>query len=495
MVCMMAMQGIGKPGVNMGCMQKGTPVDTRFYFPGYSEGGLSGDVRNNAIITSMYQRMPQLPTINTVTQKIPRLRVPEAILEGHAEGYMCDPVSIEGQFAKVSYPAPGHSPVKMFYRYGGAFIGTMSNTNRWVKAYRSQNLEFVVNQGIWFEGEAKFADVILPACTSFERWDISEVANCAGFIQHSFNQFNHRIFVLQHKCIDPLGESKSDFRIFFELAQRLGLGMMYSEGMTELDWARRLFEGTDLAKKISWKQFLKKGYHVLAAPKEQLRDPVSFRGYAQGQPKETPEVSPMPADYTIYLNGLQTQSGKFEFSSSSLKRFGPNDPERDVIPKYIPSWEGIHTKELYAKYPLNLITPHPRFSFHSMGDAKDSTINDIKDHRVLVDGYYYWIARINHADAKQRNIRMNDLIKLFNDRGAVICAAQVTNRVPPGTVHSYEASATYDPTGEPGDSTDRAGCVNLLTPHRHIIKKTHSGAMNSCLIEVAKWDEEETAHA
>ena len=43
MVCLMAMQGLGKPGVNMGCLQQGTPVDTSFYFPGYSEGGLSGD--------------------------------------------------------------------------------------------------------------------------------------------------------------------------------------------------------------------------------------------------------------------------------------------------------------------------------------------------------------------------------------------------------------------------------------------------------------------
>ena len=49
----------------------------------------------------------------------------------------------------------------------------MNNTNRWVKMYQSPNLEFVVNQSIWFEGEAKFADVILPACTNFERTDIS----------------------------------------------------------------------------------------------------------------------------------------------------------------------------------------------------------------------------------------------------------------------------------------------------------------------------------
>ena len=107
MVCMMAMQGIGRPGVNMGNMQQGTPLDTHFYFPGYSEGGLSGDVRGNGMIVSMYQRMPQLPTINTVMQRVPKQRLPEAIMEGKAEGYMCDPSSIESQFAKVSYPMEG----------------------------------------------------------------------------------------------------------------------------------------------------------------------------------------------------------------------------------------------------------------------------------------------------------------------------------------------------------------------------------------------------
>ena len=65
------------------------------------------------------------------------------------------------------------------------------------------------------------------------------------------------------------------------------------------------------------------------------------------------------------------------------------------MPTYIPSWEGHHTTDLYEKYPLHLISPHPRFSFHTMGDAKDGWVNDVKDHRVLIDGYYYWIVRIN----------------------------------------------------------------------------------------------------
>ena len=114
-------------------------------------------------------------------------------------------------------------------------------------------------------------------------------------------------------------------------------------------------------------------------------------------------------------------------------------------------------------------------------------MNDVKDHRVLIDGYYYWIVRINTRDAQERGIEMHDLVKIFNDRGAVVCAAQVTERVPSGTVHSYEGSAIYDPLGEPGESVDRGGCINNLTSSRNIIEKSHSTASNSCLVQIEKW--------
>ncbi len=328
-VCLMAMQGLGKPGVNMGCLQQGTPLDTHFFFPGYAEGGYSGDLTGTALSINMYQRMPQLATVNTVSQVVPRLKIPEAIMDGHCEAYPTDPKSIEGQFMRYEYPAPGHSEVKLYYKYGGSHLGTMTDTNRFARMYRSDKLECVVNQGIWMEGETRFADIILPACTNFERWDISEFANCGGYIQHAFTQCNHRVAVMQHKCIEPLGESRSDHQIFLDIATRLGLGTMYSEGVTELDWCKRLFDATDLPRRISWKDFLKKGYYVVPAPPVERRDPVSYRWFAEGRAKDTPELTPLPADYTEeFGHGLQTQSGKLEFEASSLKRFAPDDPER-----------------------------------------------------------------------------------------------------------------------------------------------------------------------
>ena len=45
MIMMMSMQGWGKPGVNFGCLEIGVPHDLQFYFPGYADGGISGDLR------------------------------------------------------------------------------------------------------------------------------------------------------------------------------------------------------------------------------------------------------------------------------------------------------------------------------------------------------------------------------------------------------------------------------------------------------------------
>ena len=493
MVILMGMQGLGKPGVNFGNLQQGTPVDYTFWFPGYAEGGISGDLfyTGGALVT--YPRMPHLMTMNPVKQQIPRMLLPDAILEGKTVGYPTDPLSVAGQFLPVvQYPLPGHSPVQILYKYGGAYLGTMNNTNRWIEMYHSEKLPFVVSQSMYFEGETQFADVILPACTNFERWDIGEWASAGGYGHQLYNQLNHRVIALQHPCIEPRGESKSDYQIFFELAQRLGLGAYFSEGCSELDWCKRFFEASDVSQLVSWKEFLKKGYFVLPADAPEARPPTAYNWYYEGRKKDVPEPGPLPGEYTgEFLDGLQTQSSKFEFVPESLKKV--DDPERPPVNTYVPSWEGTRTTELIDKYPLQLLSAHTRYSFHTWGDGKDSTINDIKDHRVLVDGHYYLVARINAADAKARGIKTNDLVKLFNGRGAVICAAYVTERLRPGVVHSYESSAVYDPIGEPGKSPDRGGCVNTLTNDRSQSERTTSMAPNACLIELELWNKQEAA--
>ncbi|CAN0247992.1 unnamed protein product, partial [Phaeothamnion confervicola] len=265
-----------------------------------------------------------------------------------------------------------------------------------------------------------------------------------------------------------------------------------NEGINELDWVRRQFDASDLPEVVSWKDFVKKGYYVVPAEKEKLRAPVSFRWFWENRKKDVPEAHPLPSDYSEeYLKGLQTQSGKLEFECNSLKRFV--DPERPPIVKYEPSCEGQHSGAMFEKFPLQMLTPHSKYSFHTQGDGKKSFLNNIPEHRMLVEGYYYWTIRMSAADTAARGVKKGDLVKVFNDRGAVICAAWPTERLPPGVCHGYESAAVYDPMGEPGRSVDRGGCLNLLTPEKTQTKTTHSLAGSNSLVEVELWDRN-TAH-
>jgi anaerobic selenocysteine-containing dehydrogenase len=497
MIALAAMQGLGKPGSNIWSTTSGAPFDRSFWFPGYAEGGISGDLAGTAAGIRLAHRMwPDGGTFSNPHhspegQIVSRLRIPEAMrhesMEWRAKGFCGG--SIESQFTKYKYPAAGYPHVQMYYRYGGSFIGTMTDTNRYVQAYRDGKVGFVVNQSIWMEGEARFADIILPACTNFERYDIGDWAYASGYGANKFDQCNHRTIVFQQKCIEPLGESRPDYEIFADLAARLGVGDIYTEGgHTDLDWVKRMFHASDLSRRISWEEFEEKGYYVVPVPEERAYTPA-LRWFAEDRVKDTPDGSPVWD--TVRRKGLQTQSGKIEFVSSSLTRFyktDGEDPERPAMgPQYIPSWEGHRTTELYDKYPLQMLSPHARFSFHTMADGKGSWTNDIKDHRVLKsDGHFYWIMRLNTQDAAARGIKDGDIIRAYNDRAEVILVAQLTERVPRGCAHSYESCADYQPVGEIGYSADKAGCVNLLTSHRFITPTSTGQAPNSCLIEVAK---------
>ena len=488
MVCLGAMQGFGKPGSNFGGLQYGTPLESRMYFPGYADGGFSGDYMTSGAGANMYNRMPQSPSVNTEYQTVPRLKMDEAILEGSSTTFSYDNFSAHGQFRQAKYPAPGHEGIKMIYKYGGSYFGTQPSSNRFVEMYQTDKIEFVVNQSIWMEGEARFADVILPACTNLERWDIGESANCGGYIYNSFLQNNHRLIHIQHKCIDPLGESKSDFDIYQLIATKLGLGQVYSEGNTEYDWVRRYFMSTDVAKVVSWRTFLKKGYYVVPPLPENKRDPLAFNWFYEGRKRDSPELIPLPSEsYGKYSHGIQTPSGKFEFECQTLLRFDPNDKERMPICTYIPSFEGAES-DLYAKYPLQMISPHSKYSYHTTNDGKGTAVVEINEHRMLIDGYNYWIFRMNPEDAADRGLKKGDIVEVYNDRGSVLCGLDTTQRLPRGVVHSYEACADYRPIGEPGKSPDVAGCVNILTSKRMLTKNSHGLSVNSCLVEVRKWE-------
>jgi anaerobic selenocysteine-containing dehydrogenase len=356
-----------------------------------------------------------------------------------------------------------------------------------VRMYQSPKLEFVVNQDCWWCTETKMADIILPACTNFERPDIGEWANTGGYTHHGSNACNHRVVVYQHKCIEPLYESKSDYQIFTELAGKLGFQQDFTEGNTEEDWIKKIFDVSDLPKYVSYDDFKKKGYFIVPQEKHYKPTP-GLRWFYEGRDCDTPDHF-NPKRNTAKGKELGTYSGKIEFASESLKQHLPDDEERPVIPRFIPSWEG-HTSELAKKYPLQLITPHPRYSFHTHHDSNATWLGEIKGHRVLKDGIKWRPVRLNPSDAAVRGLKNGDIVKLFNDRGMVLCILEVTERMRQGVAHCYYGSGKYDPI-EPGNpnSPDRGGCVAILTPSRMLSKNVPGMAPNSCLIEIKKWED------
>jgi len=490
MVLLMAMQGIGKPGVNVwGGAAMAAPMDWTFEFPGYASGGWDA-----------FSIVAKKAAVNKVTQRVYRLLLPEAIL--------CPPVhwlgegfcgkSIEQQFIPYTCPEPGPNGalIKMLYRHGGSFISTMTETNRFIKMYQSPNLEFVVAQDCWWQPEVRFADIILPASTNFEQEDISEWASSGSTGRYkpggyAVNQSNarvgFRIIVYQKKCIDPLWESKPDYWIYSELADRLGFKEEYTEGNTMEEWIKKVFYASSLPNYITYEEFKKKGYFLVPPPKKDRKRTVSMRWYYEGRPDDTPDPQ-NPKKGTDKAHELATYTGKIEFVSQSLLKHFPDDPERPPLPRYIPSWEGPNS-ELAKKYPLQLIIPHVRYSYHTHHDNKCPWLDEIPGHRIIKDGYAWWPIRIHPLDAEARGIKNGDIVKVYNDRGAVLCIAVVTERIRPGVVHAYHASAKYDPLepGKPG-SIDRGGCMNLLTSARFMSKNAPGMVTNSCLVEVCKWE-------
>ena len=101
---------------------------------------MSGDLEGTALAVNMYQRMPQLATMNTVYQRVPRLKIPEAILEGRMRR-----LSHGSQDHRRPVPEVRLSCARAFrnedvLQIWWVLIGTMCDTNRYAKAYRTPRL-------------------------------------------------------------------------------------------------------------------------------------------------------------------------------------------------------------------------------------------------------------------------------------------------------------------------------------------------------------------
>ena len=307
--------------------------------------------------------------------------------------------------------------IRGIFWQGSDWLNQLTNINKEIEAIRKLEAEgdeesllvcmdsTITPTGIW-------ADYLLPIATHFERHDVA------------LPWYKGHYYIHRPKVIEPMGESKSDFQVFTELAYRLGFGERYNpkadrsyfdnddpvdEAYLREWWDTKVMHHQHVD--MSWDEFKSHGIY-----KFKLSQPhVAFRQQIE--------------------NGVpfQTPSGKIEIFSSQLgtitdwkrTQYGYPIP---AIPKWIEPWEYLGAKKV-SEYPFHLITPHPRWRTHSI-------FNNIPWLRET----YEQEVTINASDARKLGIKTGDTCEVWNDRGMIVLPAYVTERLMPGVIVVHEGS-------------------------------------------------------
>lgn len=351
---------------------------------------------------------------NPVKARIPSFLWTEAVLRGK------EMTAEDG----VKHVEKLDSNIKLIYAVAcNAIINQHANVNRTAKILADESLvEFFVVHEQFMTPTARFADVLLPVCTQFEMWGLED-----GW------KYGDEV-ILMPKVLDPPHETKSDYQICSELAERLGVKEEYTEGRNEKDWiewAVERYRSTRFPDIPNLDEFVQSNAGVYSLP-------VTIPAIAFEDFRADPEN-----------NRLSTPSGKIEIFSKTL--YDMNDPEFiPPIPKYIQEWESPFGPEA-KKYPLQVVGHHYMSRVHSTHENNDMT-NEAFPQRVF----------INELDARERGIRDGEQVKIFNDRGAIIMPCRITKRILPGVIDIPQGAWwTPDENG-----IDRRGNVNVLTSEK-----------------------------
>ncbi|MGA3215987.1 MAG: molybdopterin-dependent oxidoreductase [Acidimicrobiales bacterium] len=275
-------------------------------------------------------------------------------------------------------------PVKAAWFPIDNFAQQMSDRNR-IRAAMEQ-LEFVVVSDYSLTATADLADVILPACTYFEKTDLLSSNN----------------FYLQFmpKVIDPLFESKSDLDAIRMIADKMGYGEYFTETPEEfLKQILRLGQpdADPSVQGLTWERLTTEAVHL--------------------------NTDPMPW-LPFFNQQYPTKSGKIEFYVEMLL---PYDQELCDHKEPI---EASPTNPLYAKYPLVFLSTHTKFRTHS----QFVNLPWLKEINNGGDGFL----EINPRDAAPRGIVDGSVVRIFNDRGEMKVRARLTESMKPGVVNCYQ---------------------------------------------------------
>ena len=270
-----------------------------------------------------------------------------------------------------------------------------------LEGLRREDLFTVVHEQ-FLTDTARHADIVLPATTMLEQEDL-------------VGSWGYNYVALNERAIAPVGESRSTAEVARLLAARLGLD----------DELFRLADRDLIALALKGSPAEAKG-----ATLERLT--------AEGFARVGPERGVAPC--TPRAN-FPTPSGAFEFASEALGQAGLGP-----LPVYVPPAESPETDPATARtYPLRLLTLKRHHSINSSYGALP----------VLLRAEPEPLLELHADDARARGIVEGQMVRVWNERGAVSYRAHLTDRLRPGTV-----AAPFGPWARDG------GSVNALTSDR-----------------------------
>lgn len=345
---------------------------------------------------------------------------------------------------KVTY-----APFKMAIFTGCNQWHRHSERNKMKQAF--QKLETIVSINYSWTATCRFSDIVLPACTPFERNDID-----------AYGSYSNRGVIAMHKLVDPLYDSRSDFEIFRDLCRRFGKEKEYSRGMDEMQWVEKLYkdcrrENRGKFEMPEFAEFWQKGYVLFPEGKPWVRH-ADFR--------EDPE-----------LHALGTPSGFIEIYSNKIASFGYDDCKGH--PMWFEKAERSHGGKNSDKFPYWLQSVHPDKRLHSQ-------LCESKELRETYSVQGREPLYINPQDAAKHGIQDGDLVRVFNDRGQAIVGAVLSDNFPTGVVRLQEG-AWYSPLDESVGAIDTYGDPNTMTLDIGTSKLAQAVSANTCLVNIEKF--------
>ena len=335
--------------------------------------------------------------------------------------------------------------IRLVYWCGGNPFHHHQDLNALLAAWKKP--ETIVIQDPWWTPAARHADIVLPATTSLERNDI------AAARQDPY-------MTAMYQAVQPVAQARNDFDIFSGLAHRLGFCSAFTEQRDEMSWLAHIYE-----------QARKK------AEKQNINMPTFDEFWTQGnfQFPDPDEQSVLFKAFRAdpHANPLTTPTGKIELFSATIDSYGYDDCPGH--PVWIEPCEWLGSVQT-QRFPLHLISNQPRTRLHSQLDpGETSKRSKIKGREPM---------RMNPRDANRRGIVDQDVVRIFNDRGACLAGALLTEDVREGVIE-LSTGAWYDPLepGVPGTLCIH-GNPNVLTPDIGTSKLAQGPSAHSALVEV-----------